>query len=140
VAEALTATRRQRGGAALLAQLTAEAAGGLDPDRVVADWLTPADDRVALVGLFAGEVVGLAAGSLLGAAPAVGRVLGCYVEPDARGVGVGTALLGALIEWFAGRGCASVDATALPGDRLSKQLFEAKGFTTRLLVLRRPSG
>jgi len=58
-----------------------------------------------------------------------------YVEPDARGVGVGEALMDALLVWASERGCQGVDATALPGDRATKNFFEGSGFTARLLVM-----
>ena len=32
---------------------------------------------------------------------------------------------------------AGVDATALPGDRLTKNFFESNGFTARLLIMHR---
>lgn len=71
-----------------------------------------------------------------------GRTLGVvdeiYVEPDARGVGVGEAMLSAALSWWRDRGCAGVDATALPGDRETKNFFEAHGFAARLLVMHRP--
>jgi GNAT superfamily N-acetyltransferase len=59
------------------------------------------------------------------------------VEAGARGVGVGTALMDAAVVWCTEKGCATVDAPALPGDRTTKQRFEAAGFTARLLTLSR---
>ena len=64
----------------------------------------------------------------------------CYVETLARGVGVGSALMTSAVEWAAMRGCAEVDALALPGDRSTKQRLEAAGFTARLLTLSRRLG
>ena len=61
----------------------------------------------------------------------------CYVEAGARGVGVGTALMDAAVAWCAEKGCAVVDALALPGDRTTKQRLEGSGFTARLLTLSR---
>ncbi|MBV9664434.1 MAG: GNAT family N-acetyltransferase [Actinobacteria bacterium] len=58
-----------------------------------------------------------------------------YVEPGARGVGVGEALMGAALEWLTAKGCTGVDAHALPGDRATKNFFEASGFSARLLVM-----
>ena len=96
-------------------------------------WL--GDDRLLLVGLFAGAVVGLAAGQAEGG---IGQVACCYVEPEAREVGVGGELLAGLLSWFADRGCTDVDALALPGDRSTKQMLETAGFKARLLVFHRP--
>ncbi len=65
------------------------------------------------------------------------------MEPDAREVGVGEAVLARALEWATARGCIGVDAWALPGERATKNFFEAAGFTARLLVVHRslrPSG
>jgi len=96
------------------------------------------DDRVLLSGTIDEVVVGVGAGHVVNAgAERVGVVDSCYVEAGARGVGVGTALAGSLLDWFVTRCCVAVDAPALPGDRASKQLFESQGLSARLLVLRR---
>lgn len=120
---------RHRGGAAV---------GPLDPAALLLTWTAPDPDRTFLVGTFDSAVVGLAAGAVerTGRRPA-GRIECCYVEPEARSVGVGSALAAALGEWFVSRECDAIDAIALPGDRATKQLLEAAGFKTRLLVLRR---
>ena len=91
-----------------------------------------------LVGTFSQAVVGIAVGTLTERGPRrVGRIECFYVEPDARTVGVGQAMVGSLVEWFAQHGCSDVDAMALPGDRSSKQLLESSGFKARLLILHR---
>ncbi|HXQ19842.1 MAG TPA: GNAT family N-acetyltransferase [Acidimicrobiales bacterium] len=129
LAGALGEFGRHRGGAALWP---------LDPAALLSTWTTPDPDRAFLVGTFDSAVVGLAAG-VVDRTPGrpVGRIECCYVEPEARCVGVGAALAAALSEWFASRECDAIDAIALPGDRATKQLLEAAGFKTRLLVLRR---
>jgi GNAT superfamily N-acetyltransferase len=70
-----------------------------------------------------------------------GRVLGVladvYVESGARAVGVGEALVEQVLEWCRDRGCAGVDALALPGNRESKNFFESFGFTARALIVHR---
>ena len=43
----------------------------------------------------------------------------------------------AAVAWCAEKGCAAVDALALPGDRTTKQRLEGSGFTARLLTLSR---
>jgi len=142
VQEAAAAARSMRGGDLLAAHGAHTPKDGveraaLDPAALVATW-SGAGHRL-VVGEFDGAVVGVGAGTVLGSSPrAVGRVECCYVEPAARGVGVGSALLTALVSWFAGEGCKGVDAVALPGDRLVKQRLEAAGFKARLLVLHRP--
>jgi GNAT superfamily N-acetyltransferase len=112
--------------------------GPLDAASLLAAWSAPGEDRTLHVGTFDGAVVGLAAGVIdRTGASALGRIECCYVEPEARAVGVGASLTGALMAWFSAKGCSEVDAIALPGDRSTKQLLEAAGFKTRLLVLRR---
>lgn len=122
-----------------------ELLGDLSPDRpTVEGWVAEGPSRVLLVGTFAGVTVGIAAGSLaggiLGGGRRLGRVECCYVEPAARQVGVGAALVDELLGWFAENGCTDVDAHALPGDRATKQLYETAGFKARLLTLHRPLG
>ena len=108
--------------------------GGLD--RLLAD-----PRRLVLVGTVDDTVVGLAVGHVEEVGEvSVGVLEACYVEPDARGVGVGRALLDEAVAWFGSRGCRGVDASALPGDRLTKSLFEAAGFKARLITMHRPLG
>jgi GNAT superfamily N-acetyltransferase len=105
-------------------------------------WAADGQSRLLLVGIFADAIVGLATGPVAEEALPGGRRLGrvdfCYVEPGARQVGVGAALVEELLSWFAVHGCTDVDAPALPGDRDTKQLYETAGFKARLLVLHRP--
>jgi GNAT superfamily N-acetyltransferase len=71
-----------------------------------------------------------------------GRRLGVltdvFVEPEARAVGVGEAMVDQVLAWCTEHGCSGVDALALPGNRESKNFFETFGFTARALVVHRP--
>jgi len=67
----------------------------------------------------------------------LGVVEDIYVEPDARGVGVGEAVMDALLAWCEARGCVGVDALALPGNRATKNFFERFGLTARAIVVHR---
>jgi GNAT superfamily N-acetyltransferase len=101
------------------------------------------DDAAALfVGLYDEAVVGFAACSLV--ENDGGRHLTVldelFVDPEARSVGVGEALIDAVRAWSAERGSRGIDASALPGDRASKNFFETMGFTARLLVMHQPIG
>jgi GNAT superfamily N-acetyltransferase len=134
VAEAVDASAGQRGASLLLA------AAGAAPEELVERWHQD-PDAVLVVGTYDAVIVGVAAGSIASTGGRrLGRVECCYVEPDARAVGVGTALVAGVVAWFTERGCSDVDALALPGDRSTKQLFEAAGFKARLLVLHRSLG
>jgi GNAT superfamily N-acetyltransferase len=124
----------QRGAALLMAGAPAPPG---QASSLLERWQANPESEV-FVGTFTDAVVGIAVGTLshLGTRQ-VGQIECLYVEPDARTVGVGQAMVGALLEWFAEHGCTDVDATALPGDRSSKQLLESSGFKARLLILHR---
>ena len=96
-----------------------------------------AEDRSVWVGTIDDVVIGYAVGRTepFRDGRILGRVDDLYVEPEARGIGVGECLMEALLEWFRGRGAFAVDAYALPGDRDTKNFFEEQGFTARLLVM-----
>jgi ribosomal protein S18 acetylase RimI-like enzyme len=82
-----------------------------------------------VIGFGAGEVEALRDGSRLGV------ITDLFVHPDAREVGVGEAMLGDLVGFFTGCGCAGVDAFALPGHRATKNFFEEGGFTARAILM-----
>ena len=60
-----------------------------------------------------------------------------YVEPEARGVGLGEAIMNHLVAWATDEGCFGVDSQALPGDRHTKNFFESFGLVARSLVVHR---
>lgn len=97
--------------------------------------------RRFLVGTLDESVVGFATGRLdpVGEA-AIGLVDALYVDPSSRHKGVGRKLLGALVAWFTSSGARAVDASALPGDRETKNFFESTGFKGRLIVMHRDLG
>jgi hypothetical protein len=53
-------------------------------------------------------------------------------------VGVGDRLIDAAAELAGGWGCAYLDSVVLPGDRETKNFFEAHGMVSRLLRVSRP--
>jgi ribosomal protein S18 acetylase RimI-like enzyme len=101
-----------------------------DPERGV--WVGTIDSTV--VGYGVGHVESLA-GLDDGAPGRLGVIDDLFVEPDARSVGVGEAMMAMMLGWFAARACRGVDALALPGNRSTKNFFEESGFTARLLVM-----
>jgi GNAT superfamily N-acetyltransferase len=131
LSRALVAAESMRGGTALVGDAT--------PVTLLERWTRPGDGALLMVGEYEGAVVGLLAVTVSpGPAGATyGMIECCYVETGARGVGVGTTLMDAAVDWCAERGCDTVDALALPGDRTTKQRLEAAGFTARLLRLSR---
>jgi GNAT superfamily N-acetyltransferase len=139
LADELRATvMAQRGGAQLMVDAAGAGMTSVDP--------APAGSGVAetgsrvLVGCLDDVVVGFATCRVDDVRqPPVGLLGACYVEPDARGVGVGHLLLEAALGWLAERGCPSVDGPALPGDRRAKNFYESAGFKARLLTMHRPT-
>lgn len=69
-----------------------------------------------------------------------GRLDACYVEPEARGIGLGRLLLDTTVAWLESEGCSGADGVALPGDRPAKTFFEAAGFKARMITMHRPLG
>lgn len=133
---------------AALTRLLADAIAELTPMRGGALWragrepvefATEIDDDTRLVcaGTLDDIVVGYArvrVDDLVGGVR-VGVIDDLFVEPGAREVGVGEAIMGVVLDWCRARGCTGVDAIALPGHRATKNFFEESGFTARLLVM-----
>ena len=119
---AVFSAREARDGGSLEASLSAD----IDDEKtcVLAGTI---DDTV--IGYAVGRTEALRDGSTLGV------ITDLYVDDGARSVGVGEAMMGELLDWFRSQGCAGVDATALPGNRATKNFFEESGFTARLLVM-----
>jgi len=89
-------------------------------------------------GLWAGTIDGIPVGYALVSADAdIAVIEELHVDPQARAVGVGEAILDRIVEWAAAQGCDGIDAFALPGARATKNFFETFGMTARLLVLHR---
>ncbi len=133
--EALVELDGQRGGRRL-------ASGLAHPDlrRFFRDAL---DDRRRLVAVGLIDQVAMGVASLRADGP-VGDLVGhlelVYVDPNARQVGVGQALLSLVLERCAEWGVSGLDAPALPGSRSAKAFFETQGMQARLLIMHRPIG
>jgi ribosomal protein S18 acetylase RimI-like enzyme len=97
------------------------------------------DDAFVVVGTVDEAVVGFGAVTLehLRTGETLGTISDLFVEPDARAVGVGEAMADDLVAFCVARGCAGIDALALPGHRTTKNFFEGSGFTARALVMHR---
>lgn len=96
-------------------------------------------DVLVLAGTLDDAVVGYAVVHLeaLADATTLGIIDDLYTEPDARSVGVGEEMMKALLAWCRARGCRGVDGRALPGDRHTKNFFEANGLVARAIVVHR---
>ncbi len=90
-----------------------------------------------LIGLLEGIPMGfgVAVIELLNDGSVLGDVTEIWVDPEARAVGLGEALLGNLTQFCIDQGCIGIDAKALPGHRETKNFFEEQGFTARMLTM-----
>jgi GNAT superfamily N-acetyltransferase len=98
------------------------------------------DDACVIVGTIDDVAIGFGIGRIeqLRDGRNLGIVAELFVEPEARSIGVGEAIVEELLEFFAGHGCVGVDALALPGNRATKNFFEQNGFVARAIVMHRP--
>ena len=113
----------QRGGAALLAEQPA-----------VGDWVPAIEDNARWIGV--GELDGFVVGYLeLAVTGDIAVVRQVYVEPDARELGFGDALLEAARQEAQRHGCSALEGFALPGDRETKNLYERAGITARKIIV-----
>lgn len=96
-------------------------------------------DQRVLAGCIDGTVVGYAVARLerLRDGGLLGVVDDLYVEPGARDVSVGEAMMDDLLAWCEERGCMGVDSLALPGTRQTKNFFERYGLVARAIVVHR---
>ena len=124
----------QRGGATLLATRFPE-----PPDAAMFRRALASDRRRFWVANLDGASVGFAAAHLqtLANGTLLADIETLYVLPDARGVGLGEALMEDVLAWAAGVGAVAVDSVALPGDRVTKNFFERFGLTARALQVHR---
>jgi GNAT superfamily N-acetyltransferase len=108
-------------------------------DAGLASTLDAPDHEIA-VGTLDGAVIGYAAARIerLGDGGLLGVLDDLYVEPGARELGVGEALMDHVLDWCRAAGCFGVDSLALPGDRSTKNFFESFGLVARAIVVHRP--
>jgi GNAT superfamily N-acetyltransferase len=97
-----------------------------------------ADESLVLVGCLGDVVVAHATATVEHTASGpLAVVRDLYVEPEARGVGLGRLLMEQLVTWAAEAGCVGIDAEALPGDRATKNFFEGFGLVARKITVHR---
>lgn len=138
--ELLASLTAQRGGSLLIEDGARRGRTDPNPDRFGALLADPS--ALVLVGTLDGVVTAFATCRLSsdGAARARGSLDACFVEPGARGVGLGRLLLDASVSWLEEQGCGGVDGVALPGDRQAKNFYESGGFKARMLTMHRELG
>lgn len=107
------------------------------PGPLEEDYLLGRPDALVVVGTIDEVVVGFG-GAMVEPTHdrrRLGVISELFVHPDGRGVGVGEAMLGLLVEFLEARGCIGIDAMALPGHRAAKNFFEQNGFVARRIVM-----
>lgn len=109
----------------------------IDDDLVEA--LAGEPGRSLVVGLIDDVIVGFGAMHLepLHDHDVLAVVTDLYVVKEARGVGVGEAMMDHLIDQAREAGAVGIDSLALPGDRATKNFFERYGLTARAILVHR---
>jgi GNAT superfamily N-acetyltransferase len=80
---------------------------------------------------------GVATTQVLADGGRLGVVTDLYTDSGARELGIGEAMMEALVTWCRDQGCFGVDSVALPGDRHTKNFFESFGLVARAIVVHR---
>ena len=88
---------------------------------------------LVLVAETSGQVVAYAKGDI-STTEGTCSVSHIYVDPLARQIGIGAGLISEITHIAKDRGCTTLDALALPGDRKMKNLYERVGMPARLLI------
>ena len=65
------------------------------------------------------------------------RVRDLFVDPGARKVGLGEAMMNLLVEQATNWGAIGIDTVVLPGNRYTKNFFESYGLVARALTVHR---
>jgi ribosomal protein S18 acetylase RimI-like enzyme len=115
--------------------------GRVDPveDRLRSELTRPEAAGALIVGTVDGTVIGYGATTVedLSDGSRLAVISDLYVAPEARGIGVGEAMLDLLLAHARSAGASGVDALALPGDRATKNFFETFGLKARAIVVHR---
>lgn len=90
----------------------------------------PVLDGPCLLACIDGAVVGSASWRIVDMSGVLDHM---WVDPDARGVGVGTALLRASVQAVRSAGCSRFVCDVQPGNRSMKNLLEQQGIVARMI-------
>lgn len=127
--------RTKRGGALLVDE-------GLRQEPLGTTLLTGDPDELVVLGLIDDVPVGYALVHVrdLPSGDRLGVVEELYVDPEARAVSVGEAMMDELVAFCRAAGAVGIDALALPGDRSTKNFFETFGLVARAIIVHRSLG
>jgi ribosomal protein S18 acetylase RimI-like enzyme len=132
--QAVEELRQERGGS-----LWARREARREPmDASLAGMLTDETQHL-VVGTLDGVILGFGSvrSELLADGDRLAVVGELYTDPGARAVGIGEAMMDALVGWAREHECIGVDALALPGTRETKNFFETFGLTARAIIVHR---
>ena len=106
----------------------------LDPRPAVDETCLADDDVLLALGLYADAAFGYAHAAVvdIGGARVV-RLYDVFVEREARGVGIGEALLTLVFGWAREQRADAIDSIVLPGNREGKNFFERFGLVARAI-------
>jgi ribosomal protein S18 acetylase RimI-like enzyme len=119
--------------AALRLRALADTFGTADPQYVVEARLTPADwrrrlrDHAQFVVVLAGQPVGMVAAYQESAETAY--VYSLWLDPAARGRGLGRRLVTAVLNWARRRGVRTATLRMAPDNAAARRVYEGLGFT-----------
>ena len=106
----------------------------LDPRPTIDDARLADEDVLLALGLYDDVVFGYAHAEVLDVHGArIVRMYDVFVEPDARGVGIGESLLTFIFDWAREKGAGAIDSIVLPGNREGKNFFERFGLVARAI-------
>ncbi len=94
----------------------------------LAESVTGPSGQIMLIAEEADRPAGLVFGLLDPTQPATGRVGGMWVDPEARGRGVGAALLDAVVAWARARGLQRLELWVTEGNSAAARLYRGAGF------------
>ncbi|MCH7667423.1 MAG: GNAT family N-acetyltransferase [Acidobacteria bacterium] len=126
--EALASIEQYRGGT-----LGAQRFAGIDMRNALSS-VTLRSDVCVCVGTFDAVPVGF---SIAIDRSPLADLVAIYVDPSARALGIGEALLESVIEWAHRRNLDGIVGEALPGDRSTKNFFETFGLVAHRLIVYR---
>lgn len=92
-----------------------------------ADWRKRLGNRVQFVAYLDGGSAGTVAG-IRSDDPAVAELVSMWVRPQARGRGVGSALVKVILDWASEQGCSEVRLWVSEGNEFAERLYAQHGF------------
>jgi GNAT superfamily N-acetyltransferase len=100
-----------------------------EQDRTAEDWEELAGGAVVFVAVESDEWLGMVGAYVPDHSPDAVGIWGTWVDPAARGQGLGRLLMNAAVEWAHDRGATRVDLSVTDRANEARLLYERLGFT-----------